>query len=166
MTAFIPSTHDVEAMGVVVSDIIELSDSMSPDEAVKFRVALVHQKAEIQRAIDFLDMQLVKTMELPRTSGGWIHTLRRKKEKQRFDHGEIAKHVREAAVLDDDGLMVTAKEAAENAVDMMSDLYVSPSSKVKIGALKVMDIDRREVEEFERGDLYVDVTPVLSEVQE
>jgi hypothetical protein len=164
---FIPGIPDVKALDDVVNDITELSDTLDVDQAVAFRVALVSHLAAVRLAIDALDMQLVKVMELPRTEGGWVHIVRRKKEKVRFDHGAIARRVRELAVIDENGDGVTfPRVAAEQAVAMMSDLYLSDSSKAKIGALKVLDIDRSDVESFERGDLYVDVTPLLSEIQE
>lgn len=166
MNRFVPNVLDVEAIDKVVTDITEASDSMSVDDAVALRVALVSHRKDVDAAIAALDQQLVLTMELPRTHGGWMHIVRRKKDKQRFDHGAIAKVVREQAVLDDEGLMVTPRLAAEQAVDMMTDLYISDSTKAKIGALKILDIPREDVETFERGDLYVEVVPVMSEVQE
>jgi hypothetical protein len=166
VTVFIPTIHDVKALDDVVNDITELSDSLKVDDAVAFRVALVAHQAKVKFAIDMLDAQLVKTLEMPRTEGGWIHQVRRKKDKQRFDHAAIARAIREEALLDDEGLLMTAREAVEEAVSMMQDVYISDSSKAKIGALKSIGIDRKDVETFERGDLYVDVTPVLSEVQE
>jgi hypothetical protein len=57
-------------------------------------------------------------------------------------------------------------EGARDAIQAMTDLYLSDSTKAKIGALEKLGIDRKDVETFERGDLYVDVTPILSEVQE
>lgn len=166
MSQFIPTIPDVKALDDVVNDITELSDTLDVDTAVAFRVALVSHLATVKLAIDMLDAQLVKVMELPRTEGGWIHIVRRKKERQRFDHAAIAKVVRAQAVRDEDGTVVDPWEAAEQAVVMMTDVYLSDSSKAKIGALKALGIDRNDVETFERGDLYVDVTPLLSEIQE
>lgn len=165
MTVFIPTVVDVKALDDVVNDITELSDSLSVDDAVAFRVALVAHQARVKLAIDMLDAQLVKTLELPRTEGGWIHQVRRKKEKPRFDHDAIAggvlRHLAEDWIGDDDYF-----KGARDAITAMRGIYLSDSSKAKVGALKVYDIQRDDVETFERGDLYVDVTPVLSEVQE
>lgn len=167
MSQFVPSIPDVKALDDVVTDITEISDSLDVDTAVAFRVALVSHLATVKLAIDALDMQLVKVMELPRTEGGWVHIVRRKKEKQRFDHAAIARVVREYAAVDGDtGVIESPRDAAANAVAMMTDLYLSDSSKAKIGALKALGIDRSDVETFERGDLYVDVVPVMSEIQE
>lgn len=166
MTTPVPTLGDIQAASDVANLIAELSDSMSVDAAVEYRVALVAHQAKVKFAIDMLDTQLVKTLELPRTVGGWVHQVRRKKETVRFDHEAIARVVREEAVRDKEGMLVGPREAAEKAVVLMSDIYLSPSSKAKIGALKDLEIDRKDVESFERGDLYVDVVPVMSEVQE
>jgi hypothetical protein len=166
VTSFPFTLPDVHALSDVVTDITEASDSLPVEDCIAYRLALVGHLDKVRRAIDALDQQLVLTMELPIVEGGFIHQVRRRKEKVRYDHSVIARHVRDAAILDEKGLLVTPREAAENATRFMRDIYISDSTKAKVGALKVLDIPRREVESFELADLYLDVQPILSEVQE
>lgn len=155
---------DVHALSDVVTDIREASDSMSVEDCIAFRLALSTHLKEVQAAIAALDQQLVLTMETSRIADGYLFAVKRRKEKVRYDHAKIARHVRDAA-LDYGGVPATPGIAAEQATKLMRDIYISDSTKAKVGMLKVLDIPRDEVESFERGDLFLDVEPILSEAQ-
>jgi hypothetical protein len=157
---------DVHALSDVVTDITEASDSMSVEDCIAFRLALSNHLKEVQAAVAALDQQLVLTLEVPRVEGGYLFSVRRRKEKVRYAHDKIARHVRDEAVLDDKGLLATPREAAEKATKLMRDLYISDSTKAKVTVLKTLDIPRGEVESFERGDLYLDIEPLLAEPHE
>lgn len=95
------------------------------------------------RALNALDGQPVKvgtTLYVAKATGKW-----------RPEWSAVRKHVANAALVDENGEVQTADQAAARAIDIMRDLYVSPSTMPKQGALDRLNLRYEDVADFERG---------------
>lgn len=144
MNTFKPTIPDVEAGTDVLRDVADMSDSLTPTEAVEFRVAVERVLAECRLTIDLLNMQIIKTLEQDVVRDGRRFYVGRKKESERFDHdaicGAILSHVADLPdMVDTEG---DGAFAAREAVHAMRNIYLSDSTKAKVGQLDRYGIPR------------------------
>ena len=142
MTRFIPTIPDVEASIDVLKDVAEMSDSLKADEAVEFRVAVEHVLAQCRLTIDLLNQQIISVMEEDVVRDGRRFYVGRKKDQERFDHDAICGAVLKHAVTADEEWTASAIAAAREAVHAMRNIYLSDSTKAKVGQLDRYGIPR------------------------
>lgn len=142
MPIFKPTVEDIDAAGMVLRDISELSDSLSAEEALDYRLAIEALRTQGANTISDLDTQLRLVLEKQVERHGRYYWIGRKKESERFLHGKIAGAViRRALEPDDNGEIPDAATAVRRAVALMSGLYLSPSTKAKIGKLSAIGLN-------------------------
>ncbi len=156
------------------------ADSHSADEAVYLRHVCETVRKKAVETIAALHTHLVDVLEEPIDHAGWHYRKGFKKETERFDHEGIGKRVRSAAVqrvmFAYDGSDATAFKrgvtvGAAEAISIMSDIYISDSTKAKVGQLDRYGIPRNpkddgSVRTYAKGDPIIDVSPIMSQIQE
>ena len=161
MSGYRPTVADIEAAMMVFQDVSDLSDSLSAEDALDYRLAIERVRKAGADTISDLDTQLKKVLEGQMVRHGRRYWVGRKKESVRFDHGKIAGTVvRMASQPDEDGVFPEGVVAARTAVDLMSKLYISDSTGAKIGALNSLGLntDRDNlgsVRTYEKGERIV-----------
>jgi hypothetical protein len=165
----------------LMNDLVGEVETYRVDEAVYLRHTLMTIAAKAKFAISALDAHLVDVMEFGDAVDykGWTFRKGRKKERVRFDHEEIGKRVADAAYdraaeawgSDSEDYRTGAQRAAREAVAIMGDIYLSESTHAKVGQLDRYGIPRDpkrddSVRTFIKGDPFIDVVPIQSEVQE
>jgi len=143
-----PTTADVEASTDVLRDVTNLSDSLTAEEAVEFRIAVEKVLAECRLTIDMLNMQLVKVLETDVVRDRRRFYVTRKKDNERFDHdaicGGVVNHTLRGEFDFETGEVIEPErdEAVRQAVHAMRNIYVSDSTKAKVGQLDRYGIPR------------------------
>ena len=162
---------DLQAHCAWVNDrITEESDSMEFDEAVAIQDELRRAKKAAEVAIAMIDSQLMNRLESggPRQFGNRVF-VRVKDYVERDDHDKLiaaaARHGVESAVDVDTG-EVNANVAAEAAARTVQSLYLSNSSKAKVGVMDKLGLDRKQIRSREFKDWKVLVTEVEQEDEE
>jgi hypothetical protein len=166
MTEFVTTIEDVLASTQVLEDVMNKADSYTPEEAVAFRVAVEEVGKAVRMTLDLLNQELVRTLDgQPAVERDGIrYFIGAKTVKEVTDHAAIARDVTRVAlevvaemddVADHDDQM---KAAAQAAVTIMSDLYVSPSTDAKKLQLDKYGIERHI--EKQRGEKVVKTVPV------
>jgi hypothetical protein len=150
--------------------ITEQSDSMEFEEAVAIQDELRRAKRAAEVAIQMIDAQMMVRLEAggPRQFGGRVFA-RVKDYVERFDHDVlIAEAVHQAcnASVDMDTGALDPYVAAEAAARTMQALYLSDSSKAKMGTIDKLGIDRRTVRSRIFKQWKVSVTEVEREDEE
>ena len=168
-----PTVPDVLASMDVLNDVANASDSMTPAEAVEFRIACEKVKRAAQTAIDLCNTQLVLILDGQPAiiRDGRKFYIGAKSEKTRTDHDLVAKHVvgvaldvaREMDVDDPDPepseLIVIGAKAA---IQIMRDLYLAPSDNAKKQQLDRYGIPRNVIDVL-RGEKMVKEIPATGE---
>lgn len=147
------TTHpDLAAAGDVVRDLVETIDSLNPEQALALRTALEGVQAEVRTALSMLDSHLLNTLEQPAQVGDTVY-MRKRTYKKRPLHDEIKRLLvnRSTVDLDTGELIDTPRAAAERAVALTYDLFVSPSTVPKVAGVKQLKADYGDVvtEEFD-----------------
>lgn len=139
-----PTTADVEAATDVLKDVVGISDTLTAEEAVEFRVAVERVLAECRLTIDMLNMHLLTVLEQDVIRDRRRFYVTRKKDHERFDHDAISGGViRYVTAADEEtGELPNRVEIARNAVHAMRNIYVSDSTKAKVGQLDRYGIPR------------------------
>lgn len=173
MTGYRPTAADVLAALDVLRDVENISDSLSPDQAIEFREAVEEVKAGAARCIDMLNGQLVRTLDGQRgiVRGDFLYSIGRKALRKRFDHDRIQTAVvrfamasavdKETGEIDYDKVI----EAPAVAAQAMRQIYVNDSTAAKVTQLDRFGICRDanapgSVLSEERGDKEVKRTPI------
>lgn len=176
MTGIRPEVVE-HANGILASlDMMELvcldADTHTVDEAVYLRHVGMQMAAKAKRMMEFLDLHLLDVLEEPIDHAGWQFRRGRKKESERYDHDEILTQLR-TQVLEESWEGEFKGEAALLAelAERFRNVYLSDSTKAKVGQLDRYGIPRDprnddSVRTFRKGDRYIDVSPIMSEVQE
>lgn len=154
---------DLEAMGDVLDQIGEASDSMTVEQAVAFREAIGALIKKARLALDLCEMQLVGTLESPRQFGNVLYEVGNK-GKWRPNHGTIKGTVKRHSVANEDGEMRDAVDAVDAAIELMYALFVAPSTFPKQGALDRLGLDKPDVGAWKDEGKKVKVTEVPDEV--
>lgn len=163
---------DIHAAADVLIDVGEYSDTMTPAQCIEHRIACEVVLKAAQDAIALLNTQFVKVAEQDVVMDGRRFYVGRKKDRVRFDHDKIIRHVRTLAALDhqDDGYerLAGINVGAEAVAAMLKQIYLSDSSTAKVGALSALglntDRDNPEsVRTWERGEKIVVAIPAGGE---
>lgn len=162
---------DLQAHCAWVNDrITEYADSMEFEEAVAIQDELRRAKKAAEVAISMIDSQMMVRLESggPRQFGNRVFA-RVKDYVDRFDHDLLiataARQGVEAAVDPDTG-EVNASEAAEAAARTVQKLYLSPSSKPKVGVIDQLGVDRKKAKTREFKQWKVNVVAIEREDEE
>lgn len=161
MSYAVRTTGDVLAMTDVLSLIDEESDSYGIEEAVEVREAVVALMSAARMTLSLLDTQLVNTLESPREINGMRYEVRKSDGKWRPDHSKVDAVVVRESFADDNGELRHPRDAAEQAVKIMEDLYVSASTMPKVGALDKLGLKKWDVADQEPGKPVLKVTPIV-----
>lgn len=171
-------SNDMLVSTDLMNDLVGEVETYRVDEAVYLRHTLMTIAAKAKFAIAALDTHLVDVMEFGDAVEykGWTFRKGTTKERERFDHDEIARRVRTAIYeflpSEENGDFYRGANAgAAEAIRVMRDIYLSDSTKAKVGQLDRLGIPRGKdadgtVRHWEKGDPYIDVQPIMSEVQE
>lgn len=141
---------DMDAVCDVLAQLYNEAEGMSAEQALTMLTEAHKVKAALAAAISELETQALRGMEGPVLLGNVVWSKRRD-VKLRPDQGKIGAKVAGMAAVDrDTGEMRSAFEAAQEAVDLMAGLYVSPSTMPKFGGLKAagLKVDDVTSEEF------------------
>lgn len=170
MANYKPTTADIDAAGMVLKDITELSDSLSAEDALDYRLAIEKLRAAAADTIKDLDTQLRRVLEHQVERHGRYYWIGHKKDSERFIHGKIAGEVQRRALQPDpdSGEIPDAPTAVRRAVALMRGLYLSDSTKAKIGALHSLGLntDRNNpasVRTWTKGEKQLEFRPMGAE---
>lgn len=142
------SKGDIAAIGDVVDQLTAEINDMDAAAAIGMSSALAEVKAKIELAVSLMKtrtlnvmdgqpIQIGSTLYAPKPTGKW-----------RPEWRMVRSAVLKAALGDE---LPTATEAAARAVDIMRDLYVSPSQVPKKGGLDHLGIDLPDIATWEKG---------------
>jgi hypothetical protein len=138
----------VEASIDVLKDVIGISDTMTAEEAVEFRIAIERVVSECRLAIDMLNMHLLTVLEQDVIRDRRRFYVTRKKDSERFDHdaigGGVVRFALEQVIDTETGEIVEFDKevAVREAVHAMRNIYVSDSTKAKVNQLDRYGIPR------------------------
>jgi len=145
------NVHDIEAIGDVLDQIAEAADSLDAKESVEFMVALNAVNAKLKIAMTLCETQAKRTLDGQPIKVGDTLYVEKDTGKWRPDQSRIRARVVSMAAVDlATGEIVAGPIAAERAVDMMYQLFVSPSTMPKVGGLDYLGLDKRDVADWER----------------
>ena len=154
--------QDVLASVDVLNDVDENTDSMGIEDAVAMREAVVSLMSAARMTLALIDTQLVNTLESPREINGMRYEVRKSDGKWRPDHSKVNNVVKTRAYIDPDtGEVLGSSTAAERAIAMMEDLYVSASTMPKVGALDKLGLKKWDVADQEPGKPVLKTTPIV-----
>jgi len=158
--------QDVLASVDVLLDVDENTDSMGIEDAVAMREAVVALMSAARMTLALIDTQLVNTLESPREINGMRYEVRKSDGKWRPDHSKVNNVVKTRAYIDPDtGEVLGSSTAAERAIAMMEDLYVSASTMPKVGALDKLGLKKWDVADQEPGKPVLKTTPIVEAPQ-
>ena len=165
----------------LMDEIIRDVEAHTDGEAVFLHHTMAQVIAKAKLAQAALELHLLDVLEVPIDHAGWQYRRGRKKDRERFDHREIGKRVHkfvdrtvteqyagDEAIAYGNGV----HDGAAEAIRIMSDLYLSDSVTAKVGQLDRLGIPRNpktsedSVRTWVKGDRYIDVSPIMSQVQE
>lgn len=174
-------SNDMLVSTDLMNDLVGEVETYRVDEAVYLRHTLMTIAAKAKYAIAALDTHLCDVMEFGDAVDykGWTFRKGRKKTRVRFDHEEIGKRAAQVAYdraidvwdSDSEDYRTGADRAAKETVSIMTNIYLSESTDVKVTQLDRYGIPRDpkrddSVRTFIKGDPFIDVQPIQSEVQE
>ncbi len=139
---------DIEAIGDVLAIINEQSDSLEIEEAVDLLRAVQELGSRCRTTIGLLSQQLVQVLESPRTFDGTLYEVVNDGQ-WRPDHSSIKGAVKRAAAVNEDGEFRDPADAAEEAMELMYALFVSPATFPKTGGIERLGKKKSEVGRFE-----------------
>lgn len=156
----VPTVHEVDAMRAVIDEIVGDVQSFNVERALEMLQALQGMASHLRQAIGAVETHLCDVLESPREFNGKLYEIKNA-GKWRPDHDEIKQRVRAASSLDAaTGELLDRQMAVEIAVDIMYDLFVSPSTMPKTGGLERLGLDKPDVADFERQGKRVAATDV------
>jgi hypothetical protein len=154
--------QDVLASVDVLNDVDENTDSMGIEDAVAMREAVVALMSAARMTLALIDTQLVNTLESPREIHGMRYEVKKSDGKWRPDHSKVNNVVKTRAYIDPDtGEVLGSSTAAERAIAMMEDLYVSASTMPKVGALDKLGLKKWDCATQEPGKPVLKTTPIV-----
>jgi len=150
---------DVEAFVDVLTLITEQSDEYSLEAAITLKTELEAVIKAAKETCSLLETQIRKQLDGATTAvvGTKKATLKPNAPKWEPNHGKIRKLVVSRSLVDEDGERVALpQEAAEQAVEIMYQMFVAPSDMPKAGALKALRIFQEDVaDKKDTGDKLV-----------
>jgi hypothetical protein len=155
---------DVAAMLDVIDDMVEQTDSLGVEDGIKMREAIVELRRRANVLLGLIDTQLISILESPREVNGVRYEVRKSDGKWRPDHSKVVPVVRTNAMVDlETGEIHEGASAVERAISIMEDLYVSPSTMPKVGALEKIGLKKWDVADQEPGKPTLKTTAVVPE---
>lgn len=152
--------NDVAAMESVLDDVKTNVEALDVEAAIRMLEAVKQLKANAHDTIAHIEVWLTEILESPREFNGKLYEVK-SAGKWRPDHDEIKRHAREVAFVEQEtGEMYGTIETAQRAVDLMYELFVSPSTMPKVGGLERMGLKKADVADFERDGKRISVTDV------
>lgn len=139
---------DVEAFVDVLAIITEQSDEYSLEAALTLKDELEAVIKSAKETCSLLETQIRKLLDGTTTTvvGTKKVALKPNPPKWEPNHGKIRKLVVSRSLVDEEGERVALpQEAAEQAVEIMYQMFVSPSDMPKAGALKALRIFQEDV---------------------
>jgi hypothetical protein len=156
--------HDVAAMGDVLDEVNELSDSLTIEEAVAMLEAVKQLGAAVRTTIGLLETQLCNILESARTIDGRRYEIKND-GKWRPDHSKVEAAVKRYALVDTTtGELFEASAAVDRAMMAMKNLYVTPQGMPKVGGLEALGLDKPDVARFEKQGKRLSVQEVIPDV--
>jgi hypothetical protein len=156
---------DIAAMTDVLEDMVEDTDSLDVESAIVLRESIVELRRKANVLLGLIDTQLISILESPREFGGQRYRVANEGRWLPY-HDKVVAEVKKRAVVDlETGEVRSPGEAAEEAIKLMADCYVSPSAMPKTGALDRMGIDKSDVGRFDGKGKKIAVEPVKPEVK-
>jgi hypothetical protein len=150
---------DVEAFADVLTTITEQSDEYTLEAALQLKAELEAVGKTIRETTSLLETQIRRLMDgsTKQVVGTKTVTLKPNAPKWEPNHGKIRKLVVSRSIIDDEGERVALpQEAAEQAVELMYQMFVAPSDMPKAGALKALRIFQEDVaDKKDTGDKLV-----------
>lgn len=158
----VPTVADVAAAGDVLGEIQEASDHLSVEQAVAFRAEIDRLARRLKMTLSLIDAHLIRTLESPIVRDGVEYAVKRKKDRRRFDHGRIASGVQTRARYHPETgeRLEDADAILKRGVQLMREIYLSPSVEAKVTVLEALGFVRDDVETYELGDQYIATSPV------
>jgi hypothetical protein len=156
------NVHDVEATTDVFAALAECSDTLDVDEAVAMRDALEDALTKGRIALALIDQQLVDRLESPRVINGRLFRTK-PNGKWRPDQSKIRSRVIRRVATTDEGEVRPTLLAVEEAVALMTELYVGPSDMPKVKGLRLLEVSKDDVAEFERTGMRLSIEAVPEE---
>lgn len=136
---------DLDACGDVFDWLCENADSLSAEKAIEMLEAAQQLHGKLRKAIDMLETQALGLIEQPILIGRVAYS-KTPAIKLRPEQNKIAGRVCDLASMPDaNGEVLTAYDTAVVAVGLMKDLYVSPSTKPKVGGVKALGYNMADV---------------------
>lgn len=152
---------DLAAITTEIHDhVTEQADRYDFDDGVTTRDALLALIDEAKTAVSLLETTMLKHLEEGAQQRGSRLFKRKRVTAERFRHDLIRAAIASSARLsaaDTETGEISATRAVDFAVQAMTDLYVSPSTKAKIGALDNYGIERKAVHAVENKGWKLDV---------
>lgn len=180
MTTFPTTIPDVLASQDVLVDVQNLSDSLSAEECVEYRIACEKVLRQAQEAVKLLNMQMVKVLEHDVIRDGRRFYVGHKKDRVRFQHSAIQAQVVTTAVARvaagmtsgslDEHYEMYVRAGAREAADLMAKVYISDSTDARVGAVNALGLntDRhnpKSVRTWEKGEKAVFDVPAGGAVE-
>ena len=127
-----------------------LVDRLDRNDSVEMIAALDDLGRAVSDTLSYARHHLMGMLDAQPTEIGGRLWKKQMDGKWRADHGTLAQRVAEHATVDrQTGEVRDVRTAVREALRIMSDLYVSPSTVPKTGALEKMGILKKEIAEWE-----------------
>jgi hypothetical protein len=147
----------------VLDDMNESTDSLEVEAAVLLRESVVELRRKAGELLGLIDAQLIATLESPREFNGQRYRIGNDGKWEPF-HDKVVAAIKDRALIDRaTGEVRGSGPAIEEAIRLMSDCYVAPSSFPKTGALERMGLEKSDVGRFDGKRKKVIVEPVKPE---
>lgn len=154
---------DIAAMLDVIDGMADDTDSLQVEAAVHLRESIVELRRRANVLLGLVDTQLIDTLESPREFNGQRYRIGTEGKWVPF-HDKVTAAVKQRALIDrETGEVRGSGPAVEEAIRLMRDCYVAPSSFPKTGALDKMGLNKRDVGTFDGKRKKVVVEPVAPE---
>jgi hypothetical protein len=163
----------------LMADVAKDADMHTVDEAIILRHAAMAVAKAAKELAAALDVHLCSVMEVGEAVDfkGWQFRRGTTKAQERFDHDEIGKRVIDRAEQNADehlaetGHLRPTRTIAGDVVRMMTDIYLSESTKAKVTQLDRYGIPRNpksddSVFHYKRGEPCITIEPSQSQGQE
>ena len=151
---------DIAAMLDVIDDMVEGTDSLDVEAAIALRESVVELRRRANVLLGLIDTQLIAILESPREFNGQRYRVAKDGKWEPF-HDKVHAAVKERALVDrETGELRGSGQAVEEAIRLMTECYVAPSSFPKTGALEKMGLEKSDVGRFDGKRMKVAVEPV------
>lgn len=157
------SKGDLDAVRDVITWLADGADDMTLEQAIEMRDALDGLAKMIGQTQSILEARALKLLDgQPAKIGDKVY-IEKSKGVWRPDQSKIRTRVAMMSSCDDKGEMLPPRDAAEKAVGLMYDLFVSPSTMPKQGGMKKLGLTAKDVAHWETTGRVLDVIATVEE---